>query len=105
MAKNNQPMTESATAVPVEVTKEMARPRFAESARHSQTERAKPTRDSITHLAYALYLVRGCEHGRDVEDWVRAERELSDGLIGEPPTTRATLLASPVWFDNPSICG
>src|SRR5678815_4904856 len=103
MVKMTQQARESATVQVVEVTKEMAKPRFGESSQHSQTERAKPTRDSITHLAYALYLVRGCEHGRDVEDWVKAEKELSDN--GQPHTIKATRPASPVWFDKPSICG
>jgi len=109
MAKKTKPTKESATAVLVEVTKEMAKPRFAESARHSRAGlgRVKPTRDAITHLAYALYLVRGGEHGRDVEDWVKAEKELSDKPIGQPETTRATHPPRPVWFDQSSnrICG
>ena len=107
MVKNKEPTKESARVVLAEVTKEMAKPRFAESARRSRAGpgRVKPTRDAITHLAYALYLMRGCEHGRDVEDWVKAEKELSDRPIGQSQTTRAAGLASPVWFDKPSICG
>ncbi len=109
MAKNKKLTKESATAVLVEVTKEMAKPRFAESARHSWVElgRVKPTRDAITHLAYARYLVRGCEHGRDVEDWVKAEMELSERPSGQPQTTRVAHPGRPVWFDQCSnrICG
>jgi hypothetical protein len=41
------------------------------------TERREPSKDGISHLAYALYLQRGCEPGKDIEDWVRAENELS----------------------------
>ena len=41
----------------------------------------EPAKYEITHRAYALYLMRGCEQGRDVEDWVRAERELDDESI------------------------
>ncbi len=29
------------------------------------------------------------EHGKDVEDWVRAEKELSDEPVAGPPKTRA----------------
>ena len=92
MAKTKESTKESATAVLIEVTKEMAKPRLAESARHSLTglERVTSTRDAITHLAYALYLVRGCEHGRDIEDWVKAEKELSDWPIGRPQTTHSS---------------
>ena len=28
----------------------------------------------IAQKAYDLYVERGCEHGHDVEDWIRAER-------------------------------
>jgi hypothetical protein len=45
-------------------------------------ELRESAKDDINHRAYALYLMRGCEQGRDVEDWVRAEKELDDELIG-----------------------
>jgi len=35
-----------------------------------------PTHDEIEFRAYQMYLERGGEHGRDVEDWLQAEREL-----------------------------
>ena len=38
----------------------------------------KPSREEIARQAHELYLQRGGEHGKDVEDWVRAERELLD---------------------------
>jgi hypothetical protein len=50
-------------------------------------ERRKPSREEITHLAYALYLQRGGEHGKDVDDWVAAERELTDEPVVEPAKT------------------
>ena len=67
----------------------------------------KPTTDEITRLAYTLYLLRGCEPGRDVEDWVTAEKELSDRPIRQPQTTHAAHPTRPVWFDQSSnrICG
>ena len=37
--------------------------------------------DEITHRAYALYLMRGCEQGRDAEDWVRVDNEPSDESV------------------------
>jgi hypothetical protein len=48
-----------------------------------------PMREEISRRAYALYLMRGCEHGRDVEDWVKATKELSDKPVGESETTTA----------------
>ena len=64
----------------------------------------EPTKDEITRLAYALYLLRGCEPGSDVEDWVKAEKELSER---QPQTARAAHDAAashlrPVWFDKSS---
>ncbi|HXT86957.1 MAG TPA: DUF2934 domain-containing protein [Verrucomicrobiae bacterium] len=35
-----------------------------------------PTRDQIAQRAYELYQQRGGQHGRDLEDWLTAEREL-----------------------------
>jgi hypothetical protein len=42
------------------------------------TELGQPSRTEISRRAYALYLLRGCEGGKDVEDWLTAEKELSD---------------------------
>jgi hypothetical protein len=44
-------------------------------------ELREPAKDEITRRAYALYLIRGCEEGRDVEDWFRAENKLTDETI------------------------
>ena len=30
--------------------------------------------------AYDLFLVRGCDHGHDVEDWLQAECELREAV-------------------------
>jgi hypothetical protein len=38
-----------------------------------------PTHDEIAEAAYRRYVDRGGEHGRDLEDWVEAERELRRG--------------------------
>ncbi len=35
-----------------------------------------PTREQIAQRAYELYERRGCEDGRDMEDWFAAESEL-----------------------------
>jgi len=39
-------------------------------------ERKEISREDIAHRAYELYTQRGCEPGKDVEDWIRAEQEL-----------------------------
>jgi hypothetical protein len=38
---------------------------------------ARPTQGEIARLAYHLYEARGRRDGHDVDDWVRAERELT----------------------------
>jgi hypothetical protein len=55
-------------------------------------ELREPAKDEINHRAYALYLMRGCEQGRDVEDWVRAEKELDDESVGGPAPKSASRL-------------
>jgi len=35
------------------------------------------SREVIAHRAYELYVERGGGQGKDVEDWVRAEKELA----------------------------
>jgi len=41
-------------------------------------------KEDIARRAYELYVQRGSEPGKDVEDWIRAEKELSisAGVIG-----------------------
>jgi hypothetical protein len=36
------------------------------------------TDSDIARRAYDLYLARGCEHGHDVDDWLKAERDLRE---------------------------
>jgi hypothetical protein len=49
--------------------------------------RREPSVEEIAR-AHELYLQRGGEHGKDVEDWVRAEKELSNEPVAEPAKTR-----------------
>jgi hypothetical protein len=45
--------------------------------------RPYPTTEEIAERAFARYQARGGEDGRDVEDWLEAERELLDTRAGE----------------------
>jgi hypothetical protein len=45
------------------------------------------TAEQIRKRAYELYLEHGCEDGRDLEDWLAAERELT-GLSEQSPSLR-----------------
>jgi len=44
-------------------------------------ERKEISSEDIAHRAYDLYTQRGCEPGKDVEDWIRAEQELTEANI------------------------
>jgi hypothetical protein len=48
----------------------------ADQAQEVASQRGAPTDGEISRRAYDLYLARGCEPGRDVDDWLQAEREL-----------------------------
>jgi hypothetical protein len=45
--------------------------------------------EEIARRAHELYVQRGKEHGKDIADWLRAEKELSDEPAPEPAKTRA----------------
>jgi len=38
---------------------------------------SKPTHEQIAQRAYEIYLERGCASGDPMQDWLRAEQELS----------------------------
>jgi hypothetical protein len=58
----------------------------------AMTERRELSVQEISDRAYELYLQRGGEPGKDVEDWVRAEKELSaDAVVAERKTKAARL--------------
>ena len=51
--------------------------------------RREPSREEIARRAHELYLQRGSEQGKDVEDWVEAEKELSNEPVAGQVKTRA----------------
>jgi len=50
-------------------------------SRKSPVRPATVAYSDIAGRAYDFYLARGCEHGYDVEDWLRAERELKEAAM------------------------
>ena len=40
--------------------------------------------EEIAELAYSLYVQDGCQHGRDVEYWLRAEKQLGGHFFADP---------------------
>jgi len=60
----------------------MARTRISASPKKKQSAaKTRPTQDEIALRAYHIYLERGCTPGNPFDDWVRAERELTENPI------------------------
>ena len=47
----------------------------------------KEVNEMISKRAYEIHVSRGGDHGRDIEDWLQAEREVLASLSGEGPLT------------------
>ncbi|HVH27987.1 MAG TPA: DUF2934 domain-containing protein [Vicinamibacterales bacterium] len=52
-------------------------PKAAPAPKRPTVQRQPPTERDIAMRAYQLFIQRGGEHGRDIEDWLLAQRELS----------------------------
>jgi len=52
------------------------------AAIYPDTNAGPPTPEQIAEEAYAIYQSRGGQHGRDVDDWVEAERRLRQKMRG-----------------------
>ncbi|MFZ0583184.1 MAG: DUF2934 domain-containing protein [Candidatus Acidiferrales bacterium] len=50
-------------------------------------ERKELSKEDIAHRAYQRYITRGCEPGNDIEDWFRAEKELTGEVVAGPAKT------------------
>lgn len=46
--------------------------------RGTEGARKRPSPDDVARRAFEIYSTRGGAHGRDLEDWLQAERELED---------------------------
>jgi hypothetical protein len=72
-----QPRAARAKQVPQESAVRASSPaagrRSAAAAGETQD---RPSHDAIAERAYAFYQSRNWEHGRDLDDWLRAESEL-----------------------------
>lgn len=56
----------------------------ATPAESPETNLADSTRHQTIRIrAYEIYLERGEQHGRDLDDWLQAERELTTTHTGE----------------------
>ena len=52
-------------------------------------ERQEGLRDGIARRAYEIYVQRGGQNGQDVQDWLRAEQEISGKAADVPAKSRA----------------
>ena len=55
-------------------------PKEQESAESEKTQAEisnSPTPEEIRQRAYELHLEGGCLHGRDLDDWLQAEQDLT----------------------------
>jgi hypothetical protein len=48
----------------------------ATAPKRSRAATKNITHEAIAHRAYEHFLARGMQHGRDMEDWLTAEKEL-----------------------------
>ena len=69
-------------------------PRVRTTKEVSMNERRELSHEEITHVAYGLYLERGCEPGRDIEDWLKAEKVLRNGAVLQVGKTKAAQAGS-----------
>jgi hypothetical protein len=40
-----------------------------------------PLHQTVAQLAYYFYVLRGCREGRDLNNWIEAERRLTNSLL------------------------
>ena len=52
-------------------------------------ERKELSKEDIAHRAYELFVRRGDAPGNDIEDWARAEKELTGEVVVGPAKTMA----------------
>jgi hypothetical protein len=55
----------------------MKKHHIAPSRKRQSTESLDEKREKIRQRAYALYELRGKEDGRDLDDWLKAESEVT----------------------------
>ena len=54
-------------------------------------ERRELSQENIAHRAYELYIRRGSQSGKDVEDWLRAEKQLVTEVGSTPERALAAV--------------
>lgn len=69
---------------------------ISDSAAPAPAAAVELSRADIARKAYELYCARGGRNGSEVDDWLRAERELLSTLVPEPRrrTTRTKTMSA-----------
>lgn len=74
----------------------------------TKRNREMPTKEQIAERAYEIYVERGAADGLDVDDWIRAEKQLYDHYFTDVDKTeqqerteRQTTSAAPPPAANP----
>jgi len=96
--RTTEPATQPASAAtrPSRGAAAIHAPRKAELGQHRVpgASRPLPTHDQIACRAYEIWQQTGCVFGRDSENWLQAERELSAGCIPVGGSEAASAAAS-----------
>jgi hypothetical protein len=62
-------------------------------------QQREPSGEAIARRAYELYVERGGKHGKDLEDWVQAEKELT----GEPAAVQTPAKTKVAQSGRPAV--
>jgi hypothetical protein len=73
-SKSNKGKTEKAAPAPVAKAPVKAAP--VKAAAPAAGKAYEPTPEEIQTRAFELYVSEGCKEGSDLENWLRAEKEL-----------------------------
>ena len=63
---------------------------------------ARPTEQQIASRAHQIFLERGATPGRDLDDWLQAERELTAATKSHDSPRPAALYRAPLANPRPS---
>lgn len=78
MLKTRKPETKAATKA---AAKELEKGGAAKSTAKVIAHFTPVQTEIIAERAFRLFETRGCVHGYDVQDWLEAERQLSEELL------------------------
>ena len=65
------------STVKAKAEKTTSAPKVSRVRKSDTVQDVAPARDEVAQRAYERFIARGRQHGHDVEDWLSAERELT----------------------------